>query len=581
MAGIIDYIWQSTFCLLFLYGIYWCFLKDEKVFTFTRIFILIAPILALLFPMIEIPVDFKKPSISLENTNFYQVLSVQEAPVEIAGQYGLPEITVRSTRLPILWEIKDYILFGYIIVVFFLTIRLVWQLTQLQMLTRKGWYQSVFILKGNYLLVPTFGLSPIFSFFNKLFWDNTEQLAPEEKNQIIQHENEHIRQGHSYDVIYYQGLSILFWFNPAIHLMRTALVDIHEYLADEKVLQVTADKDNYKKLIIKIAFKGLDLPIGNHFIRSTTLKRILMMKKSSKINWVKSLMVIPLTFMLLALVSMKSNEPILSEQEKKDISIATLDRQLRMAQDSLEVGIKVRKITNPKHYEFISPLKDGVLKAQLGELVYEITNINSDEEYIKTMGLLASLRLNSSISKNYDGIYKVHQVDEIPKIQGTEDWNKYLYEKAPIPEKEKKLGLSNSIEMEFIVNIDGTISNPVIKKSFGGGLDEKLLSALISQEAPKWLPGKIGNRNVAVVVTTELQYITHNHPTEVHSFFPGEDISSDLQVFEGKISKRTLRGEPIYDVVQEPPILFSGIEAWNRYLSKNLKYPVSARENSK
>jgi len=176
MAGIIDYIWQSTFCLFFLYGIYWCFLKGEKVFTFTRIFILIAPILALLFPLIEIPVDFNKPSISLENTNFYQVLSIQEAPEEIAAEFGLPEVTVSSTRLPILWEFKDYFLLGYIFIVLLLSTRLFWQLLQLQMLTRKGWYQTVYKLKDNYFLVPTFGLAPIFTFFDKLFWDETESL---------------------------------------------------------------------------------------------------------------------------------------------------------------------------------------------------------------------------------------------------------------------------------------------------------------------------------------------------------------------------------------------------------------------
>jgi TonB family protein len=579
MAGIIDYIWQSTFCLFFLYGIYWCFLKDEKVFTFTRIFILIAPILALLFPLIEIPVDFNKPSISLENTNFYQVLSVQEAPEEIVGEFGLPAVTVSSTRLPLLWEFKDYFILGYIIIVMFLAVRIFWQLLQLQMLTRKGWYQTVYKLKDNYFLIPTFGLAPIFSFFDRLFWDDTEDLKQEEKYQIIQHEIEHIRQGHTYDVLYYQILSVLFWFNPAIHLMRTALVDTHEYLADEKVLSVTSDKENYKKLIIRIAFKGLDLPIGNYFIRSTTLKRILMMKKSPKINWPKLLMVIPLTAMLLALVSMKSKQPLLFK-DNNTVATATLQDQLQKVQDSLEVGIKVKKIANPHHYEYISPLQEGRLKAQLGELEYEISNIKTDEEYIKVMGLLTSLRLNSTITKDYEGIYKLYEVDQKPKVEGgNAAWHQYLFNQAPMPDKEKELGLSNRMEVEFIVEKDGSISNPVIRRSFGGGLDEKFLAAMKSEEAPKWTPAEVDGNPVPVLVKTDLMYASGAKGTEAHRFFPKSIPTVATTEREPRRGTDTYQGEPVFDVVTDSPIPLNGFEGWNRYLASNLKYPLSAREN--
>lgn len=449
------------------------------------------------------------------------------------------------------------------------------------MLTRKGWYETVFKLKDNYFLVPTFGLAPIFTFFDKLFWDDTEMLEPEEKNQILQHEIEHIRQGHSYDVLYYQALTVLFWFNPAIHLMRTALVDIHEYLADEKVLKVTIDKENYKKLIIRIAFKGLDLPIGNYFIRSTTLKRILMMKKSPKINWLKLLMVIPITAMLLALVSMKSKKPILFEDNKKTINVTSLQEQLLKVQDSLEVGIKVKRIPNPQHYEYISPLTDGKLKAQLGELEYEITNINSDEDYIKVMGLLTSLRLNSSISKDYEGIYKLYQVDEKPKVEGGEaDWNKYLFNNVPMPDKEKQLGLSNRIEVEFIIDTDGTIKNPVIKRSFGGGLDEKFLAALTNKDAPRWTPGQIDGEAVPVLVKTDLMYASSAVGSDAHSFFPKHIPTTVAQKkVEPRRGSDTYEGAPIYDVVPVPPVPDGGFEGWNRYLGSNLKYPKRAREN--
>lgn len=299
-----------------------------------------------------------------------------------------------------LLEFKDYILIFYIVLVTLLSLKLFWQFLQIRLIKEKGWYQTIFKLKENYFLIPTFGLAPIFSFFNQLFWDETHDLSFEEKDQIIKHEIEHIRQGHSWDILYYQILSILFWFNPAIHLMRVALVDVHEYLADESVLKQTPNKESYPKLIVKIAFKGMDLPIGNYFIRSTTLKRILMMKKTSKPNWIKMAMIVPLTFMLLALVSMKTNERIGNLFSFSTEKIEFIKKQLVASQDSLEVAIKVKKINNPKHYELIGPREGDKLIAQLGELVYEFSEISSDNEYLKVRSLINTLRSNSRIVKN-------------------------------------------------------------------------------------------------------------------------------------------------------------------------------------
>src|SRR5690554_8111523 len=113
MAEIINYIWQSSFCLLFFFGVYWCFLREEKALVFTRLFILFAPVMALLFPIIEIPVNFAKPSISLEDTDFLKSLASLQEQEGIVGTYGLPEFTVKSSRLPILMEVTDYLLLGY------------------------------------------------------------------------------------------------------------------------------------------------------------------------------------------------------------------------------------------------------------------------------------------------------------------------------------------------------------------------------------------------------------------------------------------------------------------------------------
>jgi TonB family protein len=571
MAVLLDYIWQSTFCLLFFFGVYYVFLRNEKTFNITRFFILLTPILAMLFPLISIPVSFDKPGISLEQTEFFRALTVQSTPDDFVATFGLPEVTVQSSKLPLLWEFKDYIILFYLTIIFLLAFRLFWNFVQLRMIWEKGWYQTKFNLKHNFFLIPTFGLTPIFSYFNKLFWDDTQGLRIEEEEQIIKHEIEHIRQGHTYDVIYYQILSILFWFNPAIHLMRSALIDVHEYLADENVIRKTQNSENYPKLVVKMAFKGMDLPIGNYFIRSTTLKRIMMMKNQKKTNWLKTAMVFPLSLMLLALVSMKSENGKHLLPFSITENIAEIKKLLLVSQDSLEVGIKVKKIKNPQHYEFIGPRENQSLTAQIGELQYEFTGINSDEEYIKVRGLINNLRSTSKITKSYPNARFKHQVDSPAEPKsGREEWNNRIIAQVQVPKTELDLGLGGIIEVEFVVTKAGEIQNPIIKRSYGAGLDNQLLDIIKQDAQNKWKAAKSDGKAIDMVTTASFAfYGSTGSVTEAHSFFSSPTTLN---------SAFALTEDMVFDVVETAPEFEGGMDAWNKWIKSNIQYPKTAKE---
>lgn len=574
MAEFINYFWQSFFCLCFFFGIYWVFLRDEKSFRFNRAYLLITPALALLFPLMEIPVSFDKPSISLEHTDLLRALK-EQADVETIGTFGLPEFIVTDTKLPLLWEIKDYLLFTYLSIVALLSFKLFWQYLQLRQMQEKGWYQTVFKLKGDYFLIPTFGLAPVFSFFDKLFWDDTQVLTPEEQSHIIQHELEHIHQKHTLDVLYYQALSILFWFNPVIHLMRLSLVDLHEYLADENVLGKIENKSSYPKLIVKMAFKGLDLPIGNYFIRSTTLKRIMMMKKSAKINWFKLAMVLPLTGMLFGLVSMKTERRLVLFTNYETANIRTIKQQMLDFQDSLNVGIKVRSLKNPVHYEKINPLENGVLKAQLGELEYEFSGIKTDADYLKVRELIQILRANSQMKKTYENAMKPMEVQNVPKpVEGWQAWENFLRSQVTIPEKEQTLGLIGVVELEFIVDQEGKIQHPVIRRSFGGGLDDQLITALKGTDVPAWENGTADQKPVAVVMTYPVGFDFRKDDQPQTAFFPQPSSVLRSQNYPRGGTNDT----EIFDVVESMPVPPGGMEGWNAYLKENLKYTQTGKD---
>ncbi len=574
MAEFINYTWQSTFCLAFLFGVYWVFLRNEKVFRFSRIFLLVAPILALFFPLLDVPVDFDKPSISLENTAFLKSLQL-EAQEEPVGIFGLPAVTVTDTKLPLIWEWKDYLLLVYVLVIFFLSCKLIWQLIQLRELKNKGWYQAVYKLKGSYYLIPTFGLAPVFSYFDKLFWDDTQKLSPEEERQIIQHELEHIRQRHSYDVLYYQVLCIVFWFNPIVHFMRMALVDLHEYMADAKVLDKVENKASYQQLIVKLAFKGLDLPIGNYFIRSTTLKRIIMMKKPANINWFKMAMVLPLTAMLFGLVAMKSDNGLSFWQQNGQAKISP--EQARSIQDSLSVGMKVRQIENPQHYEKIGNWQDGTLRAQIGNLEYEFGGVQTEQDYWKVRELVGIIGKNANINKTYSKAFSPYVVDDRPSPkEGFDQWKNQLLAGVTPSKKENEIGLSGTLELEFVVDEKGRIQFPSIKRSFGGGVDEQVLKALTKSDAPTWNPGIKGGQAVATIVNQPINISFGEEETQPKPFFSSPEKA--MPATTGYPLKK-LTSDDITEVVEQMPKPHGGMEGWREYIEKNLSYTETAKKN--
>jgi beta-lactamase regulating signal transducer with metallopeptidase domain len=94
----------------------------------------------------------------------------------------------------------------------------------------------------------------------------------------LAHELEHIKQGHSFDVIILELLTAFQWFNPFMWVLRRAIRENHEYLADQAVLNSGVSRGEYKKLLIN-QFVGGQLVIANNFNYSIIKNRIKMMSK--------------------------------------------------------------------------------------------------------------------------------------------------------------------------------------------------------------------------------------------------------------------------------------------------------------
>lgn len=114
--------------------------------------------------------------------------------------------------------------------------------------------------------------------------------------EIITHERAHLRLHHSWDLLATDLAGCLQWFNPAMWLLRRELRAIHEYEADEAVLDSGVDARQYQLILIKKAAGGRWYSVANSFNHSKLKNRITMMlqKRSSRWAGAKALFVVPL-----------------------------------------------------------------------------------------------------------------------------------------------------------------------------------------------------------------------------------------------------------------------------------------------
>jgi beta-lactamase regulating signal transducer with metallopeptidase domain len=138
-----------------------------------------------------------------------------------------------------------------------------------------------------------------FSFGNSIFI-NRHLHSETELQEIIRHEFVHVKQRHSVDIIWAEMLCLFNWFNPFAWLLKKAIRQNLEFIADNKVLRNGVNKKEYQYLLLKV--------IGNHhysiataFNFSSLKKRIAMMNKlrSARVNLLRFLFILPLLAVIL------------------------------------------------------------------------------------------------------------------------------------------------------------------------------------------------------------------------------------------------------------------------------------------
>jgi len=146
-----------------------------------------------------------------------------------------------------------------------------------------------------------------FSFGRSVFI-NPLQHTEEELAEIIKHEFVHVKQAHTIDVIWGEFLCIINWYNPFVWLIRNAIRQNLEFIADNKVLQEGIDKREYQYLLLKV-IGNKHYSIAHSFNISSLKKRIAMMNKSksAQLQLMRFLFILPVVAIMLLVFRKDSN----------------------------------------------------------------------------------------------------------------------------------------------------------------------------------------------------------------------------------------------------------------------------------
>lgn len=291
------YLLESATCLAILFLLYHFFLRKEKSFHYNRAYLLVALILSVSFPLMEL--NYNPASTPAFFNSIHQLGNgVSSEPIIEAEKAYSYTITANSERPFLLWW--EALLALYITGV---VIGLLKFLVRIRQFKEVIWYRRHSTrYKKNFFLVKTEGMMPTFSFFNYLFWDNSEQYSEEDENQILSHERAHIDQKHSYDIVLVEILKIFFWFNPFYYLFKVLLEEVHEFAADHAVIK-NENPVVYSTLLVRTVFTKMGLEYGSYFGRNKTLKRLDMIKKVARTNYLKLLLPLPFIFLLFFIFS--------------------------------------------------------------------------------------------------------------------------------------------------------------------------------------------------------------------------------------------------------------------------------------
>ena len=567
MWDFILYLGQSAVCLAALYLLYKATMSYETLHRLNRVVLLGSVVLAAVLPLCHIKIEKEVEAVP-------QMAAVDDVAMDmVVAEQGVDAVAVTQGVVMVLFLLGAAVMVA----------RLVTSQISVWRVVRSGEQRP---LTDGVMLTVVEKLATPFSWFAHVVVGKDD--AERNLDLVLEHELAHIRLRHSWDVLVVDIALCVWWFNPALWLLRRELQSLHEYQADDAVLRRGIDAKTYQLLLIKRAVGARLHSVANCLNHSNLKNRITMMCKKTSSRWsaAKLLLILPLVAASLAATATtvyvpkeqnKDNENFVNEQVQKP----TLRQALQMnLQGQGGVGVVNAEIVlNPDGtYEHLLVAKHPKEKSEgYSVLIHEVER--AFEAAIKVVELPKEtttyrytisfcIQEENGIVKSdvatgddaivvmtYSGDMPFIKCEQMPTFQGG-DLNAYrnwMQSQLQYPKEAKDKGIKGRVIFSFVVEKDGSVSEFKVLNT-----PDKLLSAEVERVfklTPKWEPGKQNGKEVRVKFTVPIVFTGDDVAVYNRVFSQGtplSEMSKDAESAVGEVSGRVIDAKtkkPIPDVI--------------------------------
>jgi len=291
MESYLIYIGKVAAAAGAFYLAYLVLFQNQKQFVFNRIYLPVSLLLSFIIPFIT-----------------FTTVQYIEAPATDATSFAFlgstPATNEAYSKSPTFWP--DYLFGLYLLGVAGFLIHLLTGHFNATRMVRKSIVKNLF---GSRVHVTKKDVHP-FSFFNKIVLPDKSLDSPNLK-MIVAHENIHVKEKHTLDILFAEVLFLVQWFNPFAWLIKDAVKNNLEYKTDHEIVK-TSDPQKYQLAMVALADKKGVAPFLTALNGSQLKNRIIMMKKKTENKFapLKQLIILPL---LAVLVMGLSNREVKTE----------------------------------------------------------------------------------------------------------------------------------------------------------------------------------------------------------------------------------------------------------------------------
>lgn len=376
------YLIKMIFISGIFYSYYWFSLRDKKFHYYNRFYLLSTSLISIIIPALQLNwFTIQQPEAISSRAIYDFVINNSNSIVESKTIYTAATISI----------------FILIVGTIFLLFKLAHNLYKIQQLKSTA---EVVTMDGFDFINTEVEEAP-FSFLNNLFWKKSISLDGISGQQIFKHELTHIQEKHTWDRLYCQFVSCLFWMNPFNWLIQNELETIHEFIADEAAVG-SNNTAAFAQMLLETHYGHHFLNPSHSFFYASIKRRLanLTAVQHSKFNYARKLMGMPLLLLVLVVFAIKVNaeERIIKELKHLDeLTVQNVVSNIRFDSIPTEKLVKKQLSRKTKVVKVIQPSLDSsiVVKSEQADFtIFDGENMTIDKvkrlipTSIKTLNVL-------------------------------------------------------------------------------------------------------------------------------------------------------------------------------------------------